>query len=134
MPRKQHIPCASVCDMSLVDTLCTPRLAAMQVVIYTLQDSLHALQFCSVPCIASQPNIYTAWLCVILQGKLDEERRARKQQGESADLAHKALLDRQGQLDQRTTAAEAASHKGKQGPGNVADMLSDIRLDIFHST
>ncbi|KAL0053604.1 hypothetical protein WJX82_008204 [Trebouxia sp. C0006] len=51
-----------------------------------------------------------------LQGQLEEERRARKQQGEGAELAHKALHDRQALLDQayqRITAAEAASHEGQ---------------------
>ncbi|KAL0050761.1 hypothetical protein WJX82_006600 [Trebouxia sp. C0006] len=51
-----------------------------------------------------------------LRDELEEERRARKQHGERADLAHKALHDRQAELDQayqRITAAEAASHKGK---------------------
>jgi len=53
---------------------------------------------------------------VTLQGQLEEERRARKQQGEGAELAHKALHDRQALLDQayqRITAAEAASHEGQ---------------------
>jgi len=53
---------------------------------------------------------------VTLQGELEEERRARKQQGERADLAHRALHDRQAELElayQRITAAEAASHEGK---------------------
>ncbi len=51
-----------------------------------------------------------------LQGQLGEERRAQRQQGERAGLAHKALHGRQAQLDQayqRIIAAEAASHEGK---------------------
>jgi hypothetical protein len=51
-----------------------------------------------------------------LQGELEEERWARKQQGEGAELAHKALHDRQALLEQayqRITAAEAASHQGE---------------------
>ena len=60
MPRNQHILRASACDMGLADASCKPRLAALQVPIYTLQVSLHALQFCIVPCIASQPDTYTA--------------------------------------------------------------------------
>ena len=87
-PRKQHIPCASVCDMSLADSswrpelfdcicerhisgaaLCDmslaeasrkPKLAALRIPVCTLQISLHALQFCIVPCIASRPNSYMA--------------------------------------------------------------------------
>jgi len=53
---------------------------------------------------------------VTLQGQLEDERRARKQQGERAELVHKALHDRQAQLEQsyqRITAAEAASHEGE---------------------
>jgi len=53
---------------------------------------------------------------VTLQGQLEEERRARKQQGERAELAHKALHGRQAELEQayqRITAAEAASHEGQ---------------------
>ena len=51
-----------------------------------------------------------------LQGELEEERRAQKQQDERADLAHKALHHRQAQLDQayqRITAADAASDEGE---------------------
>ena len=51
-----------------------------------------------------------------LQGQLEDERRARKQQGECAELVHKALHDRQAQVEQayqRITAAEAASHEGE---------------------
>ena len=51
-----------------------------------------------------------------LQGQLQKERRARKQQDEHAELAHKALHDRQAKLEvayQRITAAEAASHEGQ---------------------
>ncbi len=50
------------------------------------------------------------------QGELEEERRAQKQQGERTDLAHKALHNRQAELEQayqRITAAEAASHEGQ---------------------
>ena len=71
---------------------------------------------------------------MILQSELEEERRARKQQGERADLAHKALHDRQAELDpacQRITAAEAASHEGK----NKAQVILQLffKIDIFHS-
>ena len=87
-PRKQHIPCASVCDislaegswhpkmfdricqrhisratvcdMSLAEASCKPKLAALRVPVCTLQVSLHALRFCIVPCIASRPNSYMA--------------------------------------------------------------------------
>lgn len=51
-----------------------------------------------------------------LQGKLEDERRTRKQQGEHADLAHKAMHNMQAQLDlvyQRITAADAASDEGE---------------------
>ncbi len=51
-----------------------------------------------------------------LQGQLEDERRAQKQQGQCAELADKALGDRQAQLEQayrRITAAEAASHEGE---------------------
>ena len=75
-----------------------------------------------------------AWLCTILQSELEEERRARKQQGERADLALKGRHDRQAELDQayqRITAAEAASHEGK----NKAQVSLQLffKVDIFHS-
>jgi len=69
---------------------------------------------------------------VILQGQLEEERRARKQQGERAELAHKALHDKQAQLDQafqRITAAEAASHEG-ESKAQVMLLLLNILLCI----
>ncbi len=50
------------------------------------------------------------------QGELEDERRALRQQGERADLAHKALGDKQAQLDlacQRITAADATSDEAK---------------------
>ena len=89
MPSNQPVLSASACDISLAYASCKPRLAVLQVPVekkrkdyafqrqfnekpsiipgcpvqvpvYTLQVSLHALQFCLVPCIASQPNTYTA--------------------------------------------------------------------------
>ena len=66
-----------------------------------------------------------------LQGKLEEERRARKQQGERADLARKALHDSQAKLEQayqRITAAEAASHEGE---GKAQVMLQPCSTSSF---
>ena len=64
---------------------------------------------------------------MILQSELEEERRARKQRGERADLAHKALHDRQAELDQayqRIITAEAASHEGK----NKAQVIHTVHM------
>ncbi len=131
---QRHVPGALVCDKSLAEASCKTKLAALQVQICTLQLSLHALQFCDLPCIASRPNLYTAWLCMMLQGELEDKRRAQKQQGERADLAHKALHDRQAELEvayQRITAAEAASREGKN---KTQVMLQPcLRVDVFHS-
>ena len=71
---------------------------------------------------------------MILQSELEEERRAWKQQGEHADLAHKAPHDRQAELEvahRHITAAEAASHEGK----NKAQVILQLffKTDIFHS-
>ncbi len=69
-------------------------------------------------------------LCMMWQGELEDERRARKQQGERADLAHKALGDKQEQLDlasQRITAADAASDEGKSQI-QVMLLMFDISL------
>jgi len=66
---------------------------------------------------------------MMLQGELEDERRACKQQGERADLAHKALGDKQAQLDlasQRITAADVASDEAKS---KIQVML--LTFDIF---
>ncbi len=67
----------------------------------------------------------------MLQGKLEDEWRAQKQQRERADLACKALDDKQAQLDlacQRITAADAASDEARS---KMQVLL--LMLDIFLS-
>lgn len=71
---------------------------------------------------------------MMLQGKLGDEHKTHKQQGERGDLARKTLHDRQAELDltyQRIIAAEAASHDGK----NKAQVLLQpcLKVGIFHS-
>lgn len=68
---------------------------------------------------------------MMLQDELEVERRAREQQGERADLACKALDDKQAQLDlacQRIIAADAASDEAKS---KIQVML--LMFDIFLS-
>ncbi|KAL0053285.1 hypothetical protein WJX82_003721 [Trebouxia sp. C0006] len=70
-----------------------------------------------------------------LQGQLQEERRARKQQGEHAELAHKALHDRQAKLEmayQRITAAEAASHEGQSKAQALQAVLASARQEAVN--
>ncbi|DBA78755.1 TPA: hypothetical protein ACH3X1_008663 [Trebouxia sp. C0004] len=67
-----------------------------------------------------------------LQIELGEKRRAWKQQGERANLADKALRDRQAQLDlayQRITAADAASHEGKSKAQALQADLTSARQE-----
>ncbi|DBB13142.1 TPA: hypothetical protein ACH3X3_005866 [Trebouxia sp. C0006] len=68
-----------------------------------------------------------------LQGEFEEERWARKQQGEGAELAHKALHDRQALLEQayqRITAAEAASHQGESKAQALQADLTQEAVDL----
>ncbi|DBA78756.1 TPA: hypothetical protein ACH3X1_008663 [Trebouxia sp. C0004] len=79
---------------------------------------------------ARLPFMYLIWAASHIE--LGEKRRAWKQQGERANLADKALRDRQAQLDlayQRITAADAASHEGKSKAQALQADLTSARQE-----